>query len=340
MHDGWRVRYVAGLAGTAWLGFKRAMNLHDVRVLVTGGSGFVGGSIAAWLAREGAKVTAIVRKAGPHAGLESPNVTQIEGDFGDPAMAACACTGQAFVIHAAATVGKDLADALAVNAGGTGALAAAARAAGCRQFVHISTLSVYDFQAEREVFDEDAPLRELGRTYAHSPAASPHYGVAKAEAERALQKEMQRGLPATIFRLGAVLGVHPTSVWVTKVPAKVRLGQVPMRGDGSDLMPMTHVENVVRAVSLALGNTAALGRAYNLVDEEVKWRDFIGEMRSWFPDSLPAPVIPSEKVTRADRFIAPCPAERIRRELGYVPAKNYAQGMAEARAWWLAQAKT
>lgn len=313
------------------------MNLRDVPVLVTGGSGFVGGSIAGWLAEQGAKVTAIVRQAGPHRGLEAANVTQVEGEFVDAATAARVCAGQRFVVHAAATVGKDLADALAVNAGGTGTLAAAARAAGCRQFIHISTLSVYDFQAEREVFDEEAPLRELGRAYAHSPAASPHYGLAKAEAERALRAEMERGLPATILRLGAVLGVHPTSVWVMKVPVKVRAGQVPLRGDGSDLMPMTHVTNVVRATELALGNPVALGRAYNVVDEEVMWRDFVGEMRAWFPDALPAPVIPFEKVTRADRFIAHCPAERIRRELGYAPVRSYAEGMAEARAWWTAQ---
>lgn len=310
------------------------MTLRDVPALVTGGSGFIGGALAGWLAGEGARVTALVRRRGAHPGLEAPNVMQREGEFTDPATAQRACVGQAFVLHAAATVGQDLAEALAVNARGTATLAAAARAAGCRQFVHLSTLSVYDFQAEREMFDEEAPLRELGRAYAHSPAASPHYGVAKAEAERAVQAEAAHGLPVTIFRLGAVLGVHPTSVWVTKVPAKVRAGQVPLRGDGADIMPITHVANVARAVALALGNPVAVGRAYNLVDAEVAWRDFIGEMRSWFPDARPAPVIPLEKVTRADRFIARCPAERVRRELGYAPVRSYAQGMAEAREWW------
>ena len=313
------------------------MNLRDVPVLVTGGSGFVGGAVCAALASAGARVTAIVRQTGAHQGLGSPLITQVEGDFTDAATAARVCAGQAYVVHAAATVGKDMDEALAINARGTETLAAAARAAGCRQFVHISTLSVYDFQAEREVFDEDAPLRELGRRYAHSPAASPHYGIAKAEAERALWAEAQRGLNATALRLGAVLGLYPTSVWVTKVPPKVRAGQVPMRGDGADLMPMTHVENVVRAVLLSLGHAQAGGRAYNFVDEEVPWRDFIGEMRLWFPDALPVPVIPFEQVTRADRFIAHCPAERIRRELGYAPVRSYAEGMAEARAWWAAR---
>ena len=197
------------------------MNFKDVPVVVTGGSGFVGSRIAAWLAEEGALVRAIVRKKGGHPGLGSPRIVQIEGDFTDPATAQRACAGARLVFHAAATIGKDLAEALQVNATGTAVLAAAARAAGCERFIHLSTLSVYNFQSGRAAFDEDAPMREVGKKYAHSPAASPHYGTAKAESERALQAEMARGLPATIFRLGAVLGAHPTSAWGSRVPAKI-----------------------------------------------------------------------------------------------------------------------
>ncbi len=309
------------------------MKLQGVPVLVTGGSGFVGGRIAAWLAAQGADVRALVRRAGPHPGLESPRITQVEGDFIAAATAQRACAGRELVFHAAATVGQDLAEALRVNATGTAGLAAAARAAGCRRFIHISTLSVYDFQSGRTEFAEDAPLREVGKTYPHSPAASPHYGTAKAEAERVLQVEMARGLPATIFRLGAVLGVHPTSSWAVKVPAKVRAGQVAIRGDGSDLMPWTHVDNVTHAIGLALDRPAAIGRTYNVVDGEVAWRDFIGEMRSWFPGAPPAPVVPADTVA----FIGHCPSERLKTELGYAPVRTYAEGMAEAAAWWKTQ---
>ncbi len=306
----------------------------NVPVLVTGGSGFVGSHLAAWLAAQGARVRAIVRKVGEHPGLDSPNITQIEGDFTDPATAERACAGAALVFHAAATVGKDMEEALHINATGTAVLAAAARAAGCTRFIHISTVSVYNFQSGHSAYDEGSPMREVGKKYAHSPAASPHYGIAKAEAERVLQVEMQRGLPATIFRLGAVLGIHPTSVWVVKIPAKVRLGQVPLSGDGSDLMPMTHVANVVHAVALALDRPASIGHAYNIVDEEVTWRDFIEEMSSWFPDSLPAPVIPAEKVKPEDAFVGHCPDHRTRSELGYAPVRSYMEGMAEAKEWW------
>ena len=310
------------------------MNFNNVTVLVTGGSGFVGGRIAAWLAREGAQVRALVRCAGAHPGLGSARVEQIEGDFTDRATAERVCAGAEFVFHAAATISNDPDDALRVNATGTGTLAAAARAAGCRRFVLTSTLSVYDFQTGAETFDEESPLRVRGKSYAHSPAASPHYGTSKAEAERALEVEMARGLPATIFRLAAVLGVSPTSGWAVKVPAKVRDGQVALRGAGADILPWTHVENVIHAIALALDRPASIGRAYNVVDGDITWRDFAGEMRTWFPEAPPLPVIPAEQVKPTDIFIRHCTGTRIRAELGYAPVRSYAEGMAEAREWW------
>ena len=310
------------------------MNLRDVPVLVTGASGFVGSRIAAWLAREGAQVRVLVRRMGAHPGLESPRIAQVEGDFTNPATAERACAGAALVFHAAATISNDPAEALRVNATGTGMLAATARAAGCRRFVHISTLSVYDFQTGAAEFDEDSPRRVLGKSYAHSPAASPHYGTSKAEAERALEVEMARGLSATSFRLAAVLGAHPTSGWAVKVPAKVRAGQLALRGDGTDILPWTHVENVLHAIALALDQPVSAGRAYNVVDGDVMWRDFAGEMRTWFPDAPPLPVIRAEQVKPTDIFIRHCSGARIRAELGYAPVRSYAEGMAEAAAWW------
>ena len=313
------------------------MNLQGVPVCVTGGSGFVGGRIAAWLAAHGAQVRAIVRKTGDHPGLASPNLTQLEGDFTDAVVAQRGCADAMFVFHAAATVGKDIEEALRINATGTAVMAAAARAAGCRRFLHMSTLSVYNFQSGRARFTEDSPLREVGEKYPHSPAASPHYGTAKAESERALQVEMARGLPATIFRLGAVLGASPTSAWAVRVPDKVRQGLVPIRGDGSDIMPWTHIDNVTYAIGLALDRPASIGRAYNVVDGEAAWGEFIGEMHSWFPGTPPPPVIPAEKSGPADAFIGHCPNDRLVADLGYAPVRSYADGMAEAKAWWVAK---
>src|SRR6476646_7799525 len=134
---------------------------QDVPVLVTGGSGFVGSHLASRLTAAGAQVRALVRKRGDHPGLESPNITQMEGDFVDPATARQACEGMAFVVHSAASIGSDLADARRVSAQGTAALAAAAREAGCQRFIQISTISVYDWSQGPSVFDETGPLKTI-----------------------------------------------------------------------------------------------------------------------------------------------------------------------------------
>jgi nucleoside-diphosphate-sugar epimerase len=317
------------------------MNWTDQRVLITGGTGFIGRTLAERLAAAGARVRAIVRRQGDPPDLA--NAEQMEGDFTDPEEARRACEGQAIVIHAAASIGGDREESLRVNATGTAGLAAAARAEGCRRFVHISTISVYDWEAARAAdpdlgsdaeFDETAPLKGGYGSFAHSPAATPWYGITKADAERALEQEMALGLPATIFRLGAVLGAHPSSYWAVKIPTAIRAGQVPLVADGIGPLPWTHVENLGHAIDLAIENPAAIGRVYNLVDGHVTLGRYVEDVRAWFPDALPAPRKDAEE---GGTFAEHCSSLRLRRELGYAPIRTYEEGMAEAAAWWRAR---
>ena len=304
--------------------------------LVTGGTGFVGSRLAAFLAARGVRVRAVVRRSGDHPGLDAPGIEQMVGDFTDAATARAACAGMDAVVHCAASLSDDLGEIRRVNVAGTGGLAAAARAAGCRRFVHISTVSVYDWESGLAVYDETAPLKSTVKLYPHTPAASPYYGLSKAEGELALRTEMtdpERGLAATIFRLGAVLGVHPTSSWAIQVPAKIRQGLVSLKGDGGDVLPWTHIDNVCHAAGLALADPAAsAGRAYNVVDGHVTWRDYVEEVRGWFPDAPPAPVIP--RGPGEGVFVGRCTGDRLATELAYAPVRTYAEGMAEAAAWW------
>jgi nucleoside-diphosphate-sugar epimerase len=183
-------------------------------------------------------------------------------------------------------------------------------------------------------FDEATPQKEAGRAFAHSPAATPWYGITKAEAERVLEREMALGLPATIFRLGAVLGAHPTSYWAVRVPTAIRAGQVPLVNGGAGPLPWTHIENLGHALDLAVENPVAIGRAYNVVDGHVTVGRYLEEVRAWFPDAPPAPRKDAEE---GGTFAERCSTERIRRELGYLPIRTYEEGMAEAEAWWRAR---
>jgi nucleoside-diphosphate-sugar epimerase len=309
------------------------MDLKGTTILVTGGSGFVGGRIAGWLAAQGAHVRAVVRRKGVHPGLESPNVTQVQGDFVERDVAARVCEGATLVVHAAGTLGVDFADARRVNVSGTAVISAAARAAGCRRFVHISTIGVYAPPDNLMDVDETCPQVKMPATAGDLPSFV-RYGITKAGAEKAVEAEIERGLPGVILRPGAILGVHPTSTWSVLMPGGVRTGQIPLRGDGSDLLPWTHIENVIEAVRLALTADVAVGREYNVVDGYVTWAAFIKEIRSWFPEAPSPRVIPPESLQPTELWYGNYLSDRIRGELGYVPVRTYADGMKEAADYW------
>lgn len=147
---------------------------------------------------------------------------------------------------------------------------------------------------------------------------------------------MRRGLPVVILRPGAILGAHSSSTWAVKIPNLIRQGKFPLRDDGRGRLPWVHIEDLVTAVVLALTRTEATNRVYALADGHWTWREYIDDVRRWFAVA-PLPPVPStppdaNKLTEifTGRFLA----ERIRAELGYRPQHTYADGMAEAAAWW------
>jgi len=289
-------------------------------VLVTGGTGFVGSRLALRLIATGFRVRAIVRAKGTAPELQDPGIEEIEGDFARPEVAGPAAKGADAVVHCAATSGPDLEPVRQVNVEGTRAMIGASLAAGVRRYVHISTISVYA-RVPEERLDEASPLKEEGEPY----------GWTKADADRIVFEGMRRGLPATILRPGAILGVHRTSTWGVKMPARIRDQQIKLRGDGREILPWVHVENLVDAVLLSLENDQGVGRAYNVADKDVSWRDYTDEVRGWF-GTLPLESIPLSEF--GDYWMGRFEASRIRSELAYEPRRSYAEGMAEAAEYW------
>lgn len=292
--------------------------------LVTGASGFIGSRIAQRLRQEGFRVRAIVR--GQTDSPDLAGIEQVVGDFTDPALARDAGRGMRVVIHSAATAGPDRETAMHVNVGGTASMVAAALANGSDRYVHISTGSVYRTDEITEV-DEESPLL---------PADAEPYGATKAEADRlVLEHARLDGLRPTIFRLGAVLGVHPTSTWGVKVPNRIRTEPELVLRPRARTMPWVHVEDVVDAILLSMASEAAVGRVYNLMDEHSTWGDYVDRVRSWFgmspqpePEGVPPP------------WTGCFEATRVRAELGYAPRRSYEQGMAEAGEYWRARLVT
>jgi nucleoside-diphosphate-sugar epimerase len=114
--------------------------VNGPRVLVTGGSGFVGGKVVPLLRSAGVRVRVLAHRWAPAAG---PRFEVVEGDLTDPATLRGICRGVDCVLHLASYIGKDEEQSVAVNVDGTRHLVVEARRAGVDGLVQLSTAAVY-----------------------------------------------------------------------------------------------------------------------------------------------------------------------------------------------------
>jgi nucleoside-diphosphate-sugar epimerase len=228
-----------------------------MKVMVLGGSGYVGSRLCALLRESGwaAPVSASSRRT--VAGVENRRVDTRDGQAlrdalrGFDAVVNC-------VAGNAAAIGE-----------GARVLAEAALAAGCRRLVHLSSMSAYGPVEGR--IDESAPLDgSLG-----------WYGRAKCEAEAHVSAYAEHGGRAVILRPGCVWGPG-SSLWVGRIGRLLRarrLGDLGIAGDGwSNLV---HVDDVCGAIMAALREPqpAQPLRAYNLAaPDSPRWNDYFVDL--------------------------------------------------------------
>ena len=163
-----------------------------MRVLVTGGGGFVGRAVVERLLARGHRVRCFARSAYPELAVRGVEV--VRGDLSDARAAAAACAGCDAVVHAAALIPGAAEPAhrfRAVNVGGTEAVIAGCRAHGVPRLVYTSSPSVVFGGHDLCGVDETAP-------YPHR-YDSP-YARTKAEAERAVLAANGGGLATTAVR--------------------------------------------------------------------------------------------------------------------------------------------
>ena len=116
-----------------------------VNVLVTGGTGFIGGCLCAKLVREGHTVRTLVRDPARAGGLREQGVEIAVGELRDRATLDAATAGVDTVFHFAAVFRKEVPrqEIWDTNVGGLENLLEASARAGVKRFVHCSSTSVY-----------------------------------------------------------------------------------------------------------------------------------------------------------------------------------------------------
>lgn len=145
------------------------------RIVVTGGSGFVGRHVvAALLHAPRAHLLRLLVHRTPVPPEVAVGVELVRGDLGDPTSLAACCEGADTVLHLASHIGDDEAACEAVNARGTKALMAAAREAGARNLLYLSNAAVYGYAVHngaREDHVRVAPATPVSRSRARAEKA-------------------------------------------------------------------------------------------------------------------------------------------------------------------------
>ncbi len=235
-------------------------------VLVTGGTGFVGGHVVHALRTRDVKVRALVRDPKRARRLSAWGAELVVGDVADTTVLRAACVGVDAVIHLVAIIKGSRGDFERVMEHGTRNLVAAAENAGVGRFVLASALGL----------DE------------RSKDAVPYF-TAKWEMERAVRSS---SLDYVVFRPSFVFGedggVLPTFVRLARFAPVT-----PIVGDGTTRMQPIWVEDVAEYYARALDTPAATGRVFEIGGPEaVTWNDFWSRLKRVLGTRRPSVHVP------------------------------------------------
>jgi nucleoside-diphosphate-sugar epimerase len=221
-----------------------------MRVLVTGGGGFLGQAIVRQLVERGDSVSTINRSDYPE--LAELGVTCHRGDISDREAVMAAVDGVDAVIHVAAKAGPGLyaPDFVAANVVGTGNVVEACRAHGVRVLVHTSSPSVVHAGGDIDGGDESLPYPD------HFPAPYP---ATKAEAERLALGANSAELSVCALRPHLIWGPGDNQL-LPRLIEKNRAGRLKLPAP-EKLIDTVYIDNAATAHVLALDNLTASGTA-------------------------------------------------------------------------------
>lgn len=231
-----------------------------MKILVTGGGGFLGRAIVQRLLARGDTVRVLTRS--PQAELSRQGIECHQGDIADAETLRRACAGQDAVFHTAAKAGiwGTRAAFYATNVTGTRNVLEGCRTTGVPLLVHTSTPSVVYNGWSLAGADESLPLTRA------CPCAYP---PTKAEAERLVLAANNGSLRTIALRPHLIWGAGDPHL-VPRVVARARAGRLRIIGEGENRVDLTHVDNAAHAHLLALETlkrgTRAGGQAYFISD--------------------------------------------------------------------------
>ena len=314
-----------------------------MRVAITGATGFVGSHLARALLTRGDRVRALARTPSP--GLAEAGAEIIPGSLADDDALRRLVEGAQVVHHVAGAIAAPSeADFMRINADGTARLAEAARAAGVRRFVYVSSIAVSGPSARGKPMDEAGPARPV----------TP-YGRSKQAGEEAV---VASGVSFTIVRPPVVYGPRDKSV--LRVFRLARRGYAPLLGDGLQELNLIFAADLARALLAAAASPATEGRTYHAAHPDVMTqRELVRAIgracgRTVRTVAVPAPVVrtlvnitavaarmtgrpPFLDPSKTPELLAPawtCTSDALARDAGWKAEVALARGLEETARWY------
>jgi nucleoside-diphosphate-sugar epimerase len=209
------------------------------RVMVTGGSGFLGINLVRYLLERGYAVT--VLDIEPFSYPELDRIEFMQGDIRVPADVERATSGADFVIHCAAALPLySEHEIFTTDIEGTREVVTAAERHGVERCVHISSTAVYGIP-DHHPLDEDDQLDGVGP-----------YGIAKIEAERICMAARDSGLCTPIIRPKSFIGPERLGIFAVFYDWAYTGHGFPVLGNGRNLYQYLDVEDLCDAIHLCL----------------------------------------------------------------------------------------
>ncbi len=229
-----------------------------MKILVTGGGGFLGRHIVDRLLARGDQVTVLGRRDYPD--LATRGVTCCQGDIADYAAVKTAATGANAIMHVASLAGiwgayKTYYD---TNVIGSENVLKAASELGIAKIVYTSTPSVVHGGDGIDGGDESLPYPDHYLT---------PYAETKSIAEQLLLRANSPDLAITAIRPHLIFGPGDTQL-IPKLLARAKTGKLKQIGDGTNRISVSYVENVADAHILALDNPRSAGQVYFINEPE------------------------------------------------------------------------
>jgi nucleoside-diphosphate-sugar epimerase len=322
-----------------------------LRILITGGNGFLGRRLVAALQRRGASVRVLALPNENTAGLGGDDVTVFRGDIRSPDTLAAPMDGVDCVFHLAAMIGvwASPESYSAVNVEGTANVCRAALHADVKRVVHISSAMVYDMTGPNPA-SEDDPLVPLDEPYC----------LSKAQGDLLVQRMIsEEQLPAVIIRPGTLVGPGD-ALNFGRMATRIRAGRGVVIGRGKNAIPLFSLEDMVQALLLAMESETSVGEIFNIAhDDPITQAEYLSliarELNAPQPrirvpyTSLYAAAYLAERLAAASRGrIKPfltrhgvklygadnrISIDKARRELGYAPAVSVGEAVTSACRW-------